>query len=280
MEKSSAPPEMTVYGFAKEATDFNNRHPGWYERMNRLADTINFAFVRTHPTCTTVEKVVYFYGNLIAEEFMEIFLVAVNGYGGAATKLLRSMYEHTVTLRYLQDHPGEVQQFMDYDHVQQYKLMKPIIDTFGEGALRPDIVADVNHKFEEVKHRFMIADCKKCGTQKINHTWNKLDFVSMAKKTGAIGQLIVPNYFLPLRQAHATFRAIYDRLELVNGSIRFGQDSQTELADEALLAAHNCVLLALEIQNERFKIVGLTEKLQICLHDWVDTWTPGSLDKE
>jgi hypothetical protein len=44
---------------------------------------------------TAIDKFVYFYGNLVAEDFMEIFLMAANGYGYGAMKLLRSMYEHT-----------------------------------------------------------------------------------------------------------------------------------------------------------------------------------------
>ena len=44
------------------------------------------------------------------------------------------MYEHTVTLKYLHDHPDELQAFFDFDRVQQYRLMKPIFETFGEGV--------------------------------------------------------------------------------------------------------------------------------------------------
>ena len=47
----------------------------------------------------SIDKFVYVYGNLIAEDFMELFLMAVNGYGYGAMKLLRSMYEHTIVLK-------------------------------------------------------------------------------------------------------------------------------------------------------------------------------------
>jgi hypothetical protein len=40
---------------------------------------------------------------------------------------------------------------------------------------------------------------------RLNQTWNKLDFVSMAKTTGDLGDLIIPGYYLPLRHAHPTF---------------------------------------------------------------------------
>ena len=267
---------MSVYGFAEEATNFDLRHPLWHQKMPRLAHAIDLAFTRTQTMHTPEEKFVYFYGTLIAEDFMEIFLVAVNGYGVAGMKLLRSMYEHTVTLRYLRDHTDEVGAFVDYNHVQQYKLMRPIVETFGTGVLPPETVADVERKYEEVKNQFMVTDCKKCGTKKVNHTWNKLDFVAMAKKTGAIGTLIVPGYFLPLRHAHSTFRAITDRLEKKDGHLVFQRESQPKLADDALMTAHNCILVNLEIQNERFKIEGLETAIQNCVRDWAEIWAPDS----
>ena len=92
------------------------------------------------------EKFVYFYGSLIAEDFMEIYLVAANGYGAAATKLLRSMYEHTVTLRYLQDHAGEIMAGIDYDGVQQHKLTQQILESFGMDLLRPELVEEVERR--------------------------------------------------------------------------------------------------------------------------------------
>jgi hypothetical protein len=107
-----------------------------------------------------IDKFAYFYGNLVTEDFTEIFLMAANGYGYGATKLLRSMYEHTVTLKYLHKHPDELQAFFDFDRVQQYKLMKPIVDTFGESALPQEIVADTEQRYTEIKERFMVKSCK------------------------------------------------------------------------------------------------------------------------
>ena len=105
--------------------------------MSRLEVIINLAFTRTQVMTTPLDKFVYFYGNLVAEGFLELFLMAVNGYGFRAMKLLRSMYEHTVTLKYLREHLDELQAFFDFDRVQQYKLTKQIIETFGEDAFPP-----------------------------------------------------------------------------------------------------------------------------------------------
>jgi hypothetical protein len=267
---------VLFFGFPEEGEKFQQRHPLWAERFPNLARAIDMAFTRVQLMSAPEDKFVYLYGRMCAEDFMEILLVCGNGYGAAGMKLLRSMYEHAVTLRYLHEHPDEVAAFMDYHRVQQYKLMKPILQTFGEGAFSPEMVADVERKFEEVKTNFMITDCKTCGTKRLNHTWNKLDFVSMAKKTGSLGSLIVPGYFLPLRHAHSTFGGLSERLQITDDRMEFQGESQTELADQALTVAHNCILNVLEVQNERFKIDGLSEQLQTCLTDFLQIWAPDS----
>src|SRR6476661_2644507 len=205
----------SLYGFEDAATDFDRRHPLWRDVLQRLAHAISLVFTRTQ-TMNAIEKFVYFYGRLVAEDFMGIFLVAANGYGVAAMKLLRSMYEHAVTLQYLHEHPDEVDRFIDYDAIQQYKLMQPTLETFGKDVLSTETVADVQRKYEEAKERFMVKACD-CGAKRVNHTWSKLDFVSMAKKTGDLGSMIVHGYYLPLRHSHSTYRAIIERLEKRDG---------------------------------------------------------------
>jgi len=271
---------MSLYGFADACSDFDRRHPHWSAVMSRLWDAMNLAFSRKQVMDTQIEKFVYFYGNLVAEDFMEIFLMAANGYGYGAMKLLRSMYEHTVTLRYLHDHPDELQAFFDFDRVQQYKLMKPIFETFGENSvLSSGIVEDTERRYKEVKDKFMVKSCKSktCDERRVGHTWSKLDFVSMAKTTGAIGTLIVPGYFIPLRHAHSTLRAMMDRLERRDEHLGFERELQPHEADQALMTAHNCILVALEVQDERFKIPGLKPAIENCVRDWALIWSPESL---
>jgi len=110
---------------------------------------------------------------------MEVFLLSANGYGMGATKLLRTLYEHAVTLYYLSEHPEELDNFWDYSYVIEHKLLKPIRETYGSHAFQNTSIREkeVEERFSSVKDRFMITDCKTCGTTRLNHTWNKLDFV-------------------------------------------------------------------------------------------------------
>ena len=202
-----------------------------------------------------------------------VLLCCGNGYGAAALKLVRSLYERAVTLRYLHEHPEEFPDFFDYHHVAKYKFLVPVDETIGTDVLPKDARAKVNADFEAVRERFMVTDCKRCGTKRLNHTWNKLDFVSMAKKTGAIGTLIVPGYFVPLRHAHATVGSLLSRLEddEIQG-LSFVPTAQRDDADGALMTAQNVIMDVLRVQDEHFVLPGLREQIEQCMKDFVEMY--------
>src|SRR6266478_7220588 len=106
-----APNSFTFYGFPEECRKFDERHPLWNEMMSNIARALDLAFTRVEVMHSTADKFVYFFGRVILEDFMEIALVCYHGYGVAASKLVRSMYELAVTLRYLHDHPDEAETF-------------------------------------------------------------------------------------------------------------------------------------------------------------------------
>lgn len=281
MNANKSDSDVSVYGFADAATDFDRRHPRWSEVLTRLWQSINLAFTRRQTMSEPIEKFVYFYGNLVAEDFMELFLMAVNGYGFGAMKLLRSMYEHTIVLKYLHEHPDEFQAFFAFDRVQQRKLMYQVFDIFGRDALPPEMIDDTERRFEEVREQFTVRCCNvkncTCTHNRVNHTWSRLDFVAMAKATGDIGKMLVNAYHVPLRHAHPTIRTMMERLEMRDGHLGFSRESQPKEADEALMTAHNCLLVALYVQKERFKIPGLEEALSNAVIDWTLVWSPESV---
>lgn len=221
-----------------------------------------------------IDKFVFEYGRLCCEDFNEVLLMSANGYGVGATKLLRTLYEHAVTLDYLNEHPDELDDFWDYAFVAQHKYHRAICDAFGEQAFESSRVReeDVERAFESVKERFMVTNCKKCQSKKLNHTWNKLDFVSMAKQSGGLGALIIPGYYFPLTHAHSTAASLTSRLTLHDGIVSFVPTAQREEAEVAVRTAHSVILRVLEIQDTRFAVPGLREKLQTCFQDYLDIW--------
>lgn len=269
--------DLTIYGFPEECRKFDQRHPLWQETRSNLERALNLAFIRVQVMSGPADRFVYFFGRVCLEDFMEILLVCYHGYGVAASKLVRSMYEYAVTLRYLHEHPTEVKTFLAYHRVQSDKLISRLIETFGDTVLPAEDIAEARRKAAEVKEDFMIPVCDHPGAKmRLNHTWNKLDFAAMAKKTGALGTLIIPGYYLPLRHAHPTFGGLTERLEIVDERMGLKSDAQPEIADRSLMTAHNCILDALEVQKEHFAIEGLEEAMQVCYRDFLRVWSPDS----
>ena len=265
---------FVIYGFPDECRKFDERHPLWQEIMPNLEHALNIAFTRVQIMDGSEDKFVYFFGRVCLEDFMEILLVSYHGYGVAASKLLRSMYEHTVTLRYLHEHPAEIRSFIDYYLIQNDKLISRLIETFGDNILPADVISEARRKAAKVKQDFMVPVCDHPSAKmRLNHTWSKLDFVATAKKTGALGQLIIPGYYMPLRHAHASFAGLTERLEIVDGRMGLKTDAQPDVVDRSLITAHNCILNALEVQKEHFKVHGLEEAMRVCFQDFVRVWS-------
>jgi hypothetical protein len=269
--------QFTFYGFPDECHKFEQRHPAWNEIMENLVNAMDLAFTRVEVMEGVADKFVYFFGRIVLEDFLEITLVCYHGYGVAASKLVRSMYEYAITLRYLHEHPSEAETFFAYHLVQQDKLVSRLIETFGESILPADQTAEIRCRAAEVKEDFMVPICDHPGAKlRLNHTWNKLDFVAMAKRAGELGKLIIPGYYMPLRHAHPTFGGLTERLEIVHGRMGLKAEAQPEIVDRSLMTAHNCILDALKVQSLHFKIEGLEEAMQVCYRDFLRVWSPDS----
>jgi Family of unknown function (DUF5677) len=104
-------PLSASYGYPEEWAAFSQNHQEFLKRFKKIETAIGVAFQRIHHTTQPLEKMIYFQGRLIVEDFMEILLLCGNGYGIGAQKLVRGMYERAVSARYLMNHPDEVEVF-------------------------------------------------------------------------------------------------------------------------------------------------------------------------
>ena len=260
-----------ICGYPDQWRDFQQRNAKFLARLGNLTTALNLAFIRTFGSTGPEERTIFTMGRLCSEEFFEIALLAANGYGYGALKLLRSLYERAVTMAYLSDNPTETDAFLNYHAVAQYKLMHALKEGFGADVLPPHIVEQTEREYAKVKKDYMVA-CPKCGAQRVNHTWSKLDLVSMAKKT-VFGKLVVLGYVVPMSHTHSTVHALLSRLEETdNGGMGFNPDPQPKKADQALMTAHNIILGVIETQKKFFGLEQLEGALQICLQDFEDIW--------
>ncbi len=84
-------------GFPEEWQDFEKRHRLFLERFPNLVAALNTAFIRRATLSEHIDKFIFLYGRLCCEDFFEVGLCCGNGYGAAAMKLVRSLYERAIT---------------------------------------------------------------------------------------------------------------------------------------------------------------------------------------
>jgi hypothetical protein len=278
---SEKTPRKVLFGDEAEWNDFDRRNPEFTQRVGNLVHAIQLAFA-TLTLQEPVDKVLFHLNRLCAEDFSEILLLCGNGYGIGAEKLLRGMYERAVTSTHLHDNPTEVDNFLEYHKIAAYKLMNATIETLGDPFL-PEQKREIEVEFEEAKPRFMITSCAKCGDRRLNHTWTKLDFVSMAKRSGALAKILVPAYYMGVREGHGSINAIFSRLDAgaaASGEgLVFDGTSQRKRADSALLTAHKVLLMVLDLQKSHFHIESLEQPLRICCEDIFAIWSRSNLSQ-
>jgi hypothetical protein len=265
-------PALT-FGYPEEWKAFQERNQLFIELFSHLHKAVEIAFTRDFVAPKIIDLFVMMYGRLCFEDFTEILVCCGNGSGVAASKLLRTFYERAVTISYINDHPEEMENFVDYHAIAQRKLFYSLQETFGKDHMPLGSEDKMLADFNEVKEKFMVTACEKCGTRKLNHTWSKLDLVSMAKTTGSLGQMINQAYYVPMRRTHSTVAALLERFEVRSGgTVGFNPDAQRRCADMTLMTAHHVMLEVLKIQLKRFDLPGLQEAVDQCYEDWLVIW--------
>lgn len=236
---------------------------------------VNAAFHRTGQSDRPVDRVIFYTGIVCAEEFLEVLLLSANAYGFAGLRLLRGMYERVVTMRYLSSHPEAADAYLDYHFVQNGKVAKAVLETLGADltATQRTVLEEAVQGYDRVKDDFMVSACDKCGTKRVNNTWNKLDLVAVARSDKSTASLLVPCYYEPLGQVHATAQALLSRMNAsTEDGFTFDSAPQRKEADRALLLAHNLLLNVLDLQRSHFGLKTLDGPFEECAEAFKEIW--------
>jgi hypothetical protein len=257
--------------YEKEIKDFTSRHPQLDQELESLFQTVNEIFFgRAFEYKSDPDRVIYPLGFVYAEEFGEILLLSGNGMGLGAKKLLRPFYERALTAAYIEQNPTTATDFLEYYSIHQGKLLRESKAVFDMSqTLSKEKIAEIEAAFDTAKPKFLITDCKKCDTKRLNPTWTKLDVASMSKKVGGDFQnLYLAGCFLPQLQLHATPTSLMATMKLGSKNDAFYRQE----ADQALRTAHILLILVLEVQNRHFHL-GLDKELEQARIGYEKAWS-------
>lgn len=262
-----------IFGIPAKWEAFHRRNAAFLDAWARLHGVVERVFIRKLTNPSQLDVHVLYLGRLCVEDFAEVLLVCGNGYGIAGKKLLRGLFERALTAWYLTKHPDEAPNFEDYWHIQVYKLAGDARDLFGPAVVCDEDFARLERQAGEVRGRFMIPICATCRTERLNHTWTRMDVVSMARDCPEIGGYLLPAYKDTLAHAHANFGGILLRLGMDDEQgITFNDETRPAECDQVLMTAHALLLRVLELQVLHFKLPGLDEELGTCVMDFTMVW--------
>jgi hypothetical protein len=196
------------------------------------------------------------------EDFIEILVLAGNGLGIGAMKLLRGFYEMVVTMADFVKRPADAEKFLDYQYINEHKAIEHAKKRGQLDVLNlPDThIQEIETDYQSVKGSF-------------RGSWHSLNLSDMADDVDKYLSSLYPSCFLlPTFLAHSTAIMAISRTRIAStGKLAYDENAQKELARSALVGAHNLLLRALGILNDHFKLEGHTE-LSERKSDFLQIW--------
>jgi hypothetical protein len=264
---------MLTVGLPAEWKVFEERHRRFLELFPVVKDACNIAFKSVRIE-SLADAVVLGLGRVCGEEFLEILVLCGNGYGFAATRLLRSMYERAVTARYIHTHADDAERYVRYSTIQKGKLARVWLEQF-RNRLPPAEVKRLERavaEAREIRDDYLTA-CEKCGHERPSPSWGP-DVVSMALDTQLLRAFLGTCYYEALLHAHATphsVEAFVHKQDDGGWTFDFERPQRAQ-ADNTLFHAHTILLDVLELQRERFSPGRLTAALDAALAAYRAIW--------
>ena len=89
------------FGETRESEAFFDRNPNLMATFERLMELANKCFGRQLEPKSRAEDVCFGLGHASRQDFLEVIFLAVNGYGSAASKIVRGLDERALTVAYI-----------------------------------------------------------------------------------------------------------------------------------------------------------------------------------
>ncbi|MGA7239896.1 MAG: DUF5677 domain-containing protein [Bryobacteraceae bacterium] len=226
---------------------------------------------RAQPALDGQDKsMIWLLGASCLREFEEILLLAGNGFGTGATKLMRSFYERTVTLSYLASEPGQIERFIGYSAIHWHQMLVEAEEIHLQftisAAARQKIVDD----YETAKSAYKDEKCPTCK-RRPQMSWTKTAMKEMASKVSESIRLLCFNaYQTPTFHLHTTHWGILNQCEKSDGGkLRFsGGKVQEDAAQDAFDQAYLLLTQVADVLDHVFAL-DLGERLKQCGEDWL-----------
>ncbi len=179
---------------------------------------MDVAFSRGVTSTNSPEDRVIFPLLVSCRDLMEEILFAIkDGFGRAALRATRTMYELVVVARHLHIHPEKTHDFLEVIHVEWAKILQDIPEQFRPSQMDSKVASNVS-KF---------AAGKRVGMRDLN--WSGSTIYEMAKETGSLVALHSPAYSLASAYVHPSAMFLISTLTPDNldpNKLKLGEHTQ------------------------------------------------------
>jgi|ERR1035438_6573651 cytochrome c553 len=210
--------------------------------------------------------VMWMLGAACLREFDEVWFLCGNGFGTGGNKLLRALYERTVTLAYLAKTPEKLQQFIDYSDIHWHKLLVEA-DTVGtQLSLSPEERRTVEANYARSKDNYEEEVCAKCHKSRLQQSWTKAGIPQLATKVDAeLRSMCASAYLAPTFHIHTTHWGILNQCDLQgNGALQFlSPRIQHKTADDSFAMASYLVFQVAVAIHYFFKLSHRDKILEV-----------------
>jgi hypothetical protein len=262
------------FGETESCREFLNGNPEFLEFFDAITKLGNKCLGPEMKPANELEDIAFGMGNACRDDFLEVAFLAINGYGFAASKLLRGLYERAVALAYLTANPDKTARLVRFAAIQEHRAMEAALRVVAEEefnkVMGPDNSAQsIRERYEKVRPEFLATLCKKCRTTRVQANWD-LDVASMAAKVRKpYSELFVIAYTIPNFHIHATLASASSTWK--NDASRIKQ--QQGEAQLSLFAACHLFLLVIRSQSGIFSM-RLDSEIEACEAELVEWWQP------
>lgn len=173
--------------------------------------------------------------------WIELLILIGHGAGLGAMKIARGMFETAVTAEYLRRMPEEIEDYVEYGHVLDFRRIK----LFPE-AVSAEKAREIENEYNRVKPRF-----EKDG--RVRGQWNKHSIFDMAENVEREQQYKIP-YSLAASIHHGNFEGMIAHLSGDETELNIESPPSLAWVKQALVSGHVYLLQALNTLNTFFDL--------------------------
>ena len=231
-----------------------------YDSLIRTLGTVEKAVNETFstPGKEPLHRICRHLAKAVANSFSAVLLLCGNGFGPDAMKIVRGMFESTLTIMYLKKHPKELQDFMDYHWISAMKRQR---DT---GKYAPELLKQITPEaIEAIENGYArVADRFRNKNGKVRLRWSRKSLFEIAADVG-MDQHYFTVYGFGSALQHGDMSGIGMQLDQEPGILDVDIAPSKRWIKEALISAYTCFVTAMfeYIDLARPEISAIKEEL-------------------